>query len=212
MMNLLYKEFRLSINSFFYLFPVLIAALFFVPQWIYTLIFMYFFWITAIQIMVGYTTQNDYTFLAMIPASKKSIVRSKVYAFLIMEAIQLLFGVIFAILHNVTYGMYNFMMDANYAFFGLILVIYAAFNVIYLPMYFKTAYRFGIPVIIGTVVTLLIAGFFEYASFNIPFIYNIMESTNIVTQLSVLLVGIIIYIGASVFALKKSESNYLNIK
>lgn len=212
MRNLLYKELRLTINPFFYVFPILLSALFFVPQWIYTIIFMYFFWITAIQIMVGYTTQNDFTFLSMLPASKQSIVRSKLYAFLIMEGLHIVLGVIFAILHNVTYGTWNFMMDANIAFFGVIFLIYAVFNIIYLPLYFKTAYRFGKPVIIASVVTLLIAGFFEYAAIKIPFVYEIMESTNNITQLIVLFAGIFIFAISSVLTFKFSERNFLSIK
>jgi len=78
MKNLVYKELRLSINSFLFVLPILLACLMFIPYWIYTFVFMYFFWITITQICAGYIAKEDNSFNAMIPVTKKDIVKSKI--------------------------------------------------------------------------------------------------------------------------------------
>ena len=40
-------------------------------------------------------------------------------------------------------------IEANVAFFGLVLVMYALFNIIFIPMVYKTAYKLGIPLMFG---------------------------------------------------------------
>ena len=211
MKALLYKELKLSINKFFYILPFVLALLFFIPQWIFSLVFMYFFWISVSQIYSSYTAQRDYAFMAMLPVKKKDIVSSKVYAFFIVEGLHMGFGIIFAIANNLIYGSYNFFMDINLAFFGIAFVTFGIFNIIFLPLYFKTAYRFGKPVIYGTTATLLFAGFFEFASIKIPFIYNITESTEVITQLLVLISGLIISVSLNYIALRKSITNFEQI-
>jgi DNA-binding transcriptional regulator YhcF (GntR family) len=72
MKNLLYKELTLSIHPFFSLImPFMLSLLFLIPNWIFTIVFLYFFWISAPQIFSGYTAQLDQAFLSSLPVSKK---------------------------------------------------------------------------------------------------------------------------------------------
>lgn len=212
MKNLVYKELKLSINKFFYILPVILSVLFFIPQWIFSIVFLYFFWISVIQIYVTYRAQSDYAFLSMLPVTKKDIVKSKVISLVILESIHILLGVIFGIIHNLIYGSTNFLMDINPAFFGVIFVMFGLFNIIFLPGYFKTAYKYGLPAIIGAVATLLFAAFFEVGAIAIPFVSNIVESNSTGIQILVLVVGIAIFIGLNVIATIKSTKNYVSIK
>lgn len=208
MRHLLYKELTLNINKFFFILPILLGALFMIPNWIFTFVFMYFIWITVPQIFSAYSSQRDYSFISMLPVKKKDVVTSKVFAIFTLELVHLVFGAVFAIIHILVYGSWNFMMDINLSLFAVVIATFGIFNVIFLPQYFRTAYKFGKPLIIGAVVTVLIVGFFEFAAIKIPFVYNITESSNGLTQLLVLLSGIVIASVLSFIALKRSIKNY----
>jgi len=212
MKNLLYKELNLSINKFYYILPLLLSLLFFIPQWIYSFVFMYFFWISVSQIFVGFTAQRDYSFNSMLPVTKKDIVTSKSIAYFLIELLHLLFGIIFGVIHNLIYGVPNFLMDINPAFFGIMFMMFGLFNIIFLPIYFKTAYKFGKATIYGVVITLLFAAFFELGSLKLPFVRNIVESSNTLVQIGILMIGIVTFIVLSVISVRQSITNYENIQ
>ena len=77
MKNLIYKEFKLSINRFFLILPVLLAVLLFIPNWIFMLVFMYTFWISLPQIYGAYQYTRDVEFTSVLPVSKKDLVYSQ---------------------------------------------------------------------------------------------------------------------------------------
>ena len=132
MNNLVYKELKISINKFFFILPILLGLLMFIPNWIYTLVFMYFFWVSVSQIYSAYIAEQDHSFCMMLPVTKREIVKSKIYVLYILEGLHIAFGFLFGIIHNLIYGQFNFFFDINIAFFGLILVLFAIFNIIYL--------------------------------------------------------------------------------
>ena len=210
MRNLVYKELKLSINWFFYILPVLLACLMFIPQWIYSFVFMYFFWITISQICAGYISKEDNSFNAMLPVTKRDIVKSKIAAILIVEGIHLGTGIIFGIIHNQLYGMFNFFTDINIAFFGMMFLMYAIFNLVFMPMYFKTAYFFGKPVIWGVVVTLVYAFLLEYGNFQYQFMRDIFEG-DISTQWIVVGVAMVLTVILTLITIKKSIHNFESI-
>lgn len=212
MKNLVYKELSLSINKFLFILPLLLAALMLIPNWIFSIVLMYFFWISVSQIYGAYLAQNDYSFTAMLPVTKKDIAVSKSITLFIMEGIHYFLAVIFAIIHNQIYGTFNFFMELNVGFFGLMLLMLGIFNVIFLPLYFKTAYFFGKPVVIGVIVTLIYAVLLETGNMLLPEVRNILASPDMVIQgvlfISTGLVGILL----SYLAVRLSVKNYENIK
>jgi ABC-2 type transport system permease protein len=214
MKHLLYKELNLSIHPFFvWILPLIISLLFFIPNWVYTIVFMYFFWISVPQIFQGYNAQQDQAFISTLPVTKKSIVYSKIMAFIILQLIHLGFGAIMATLHVLAFGSgANFVMDINPALFGAVMVVYASFNIVFLPGYFRTSYRYGVPLIIGVIVSLLVATFFEMGTVIFPWMTQIMKSDSIFVQLGVLFGGIIIFLGVNLLAVKWSYQNYRKIK
>jgi ABC-2 type transport system permease protein len=214
MKSLLYKEFSLSIHPFFsWMLPLLLSLLFFIPNWIYSIVFLYFFWISVPQIFQGYNAQLDQAFLSTLPISKKSIVYSKILAFIVLQLIHLLFGAVMAVLHVVFYrGGGNFAMDINPALFGAVFVVYASFNLVFLPGYFRTAYRYGIPLILGVSVSLLVATFFELGTAVFPWLSRIMESDSLGMQLGILLGGVGVFAATNLLALRWSYRNYRKIR
>lgn len=171
---------------------------------------MYFFWISVINICAGYIAKQDNSFTAMLPVTKRDIVKSKIVAIGIIELIHLLSGIIMGIIHNQIYGTANFFMDMNIAFFGAMFVMFAIFNIIFLPLYFKTAYSYGRPVIYGIVVTLLYAFLLEYGTIRFEFMRNIFKGT-MQTQWIVVAVSVVIITVLSVITVKRSIRNFERI-
>lgn len=211
MKNLIYKEFKLSINKFFLILPILLGLLMFIPGWIFTLVFMYFFWISVSQIYSGYIAKGDHSFNAVLPVSKKEVVLSKIYALFILEGIHIVVGMLFGIIHNLIYGQWNFFFDINFAFLGHILVLFAVFNIVFLPTYFKTGYYFGKPVIFGNIAVLIYAFIIEFSVTKYQAFRDVFEGTTS-TQIIVLIAGVIVSIVLSIITIKRSISNFESIK
>lgn len=212
MKNLLYKELTFSINIFFYIVPFMLSLLLFIPNWLYSFVIMYFFWVSVPQIISGYNAQLDYKFMSILPVSKKDIVCSKIIAFILIELTHVLFAVAFGIIHNLIYGSDNLFLEINPAYFGIMLAMLGLFNIIFLPSYFKTAYKFGKPLIMAIIVAFLFAGIFEVGAAAIPFMQNILKTSNSLIQMTILIVGIVLFIGINIITIKKSVSNFKKIK
>lgn len=217
MWNLMHKELRLSINKFFLVLPFILGLLFFIPGWIYILVFMYFFWIAVPQIFGAYQSQRDYDFMSMLPVSKKEIVRSKILSIYFIELLHIVFAVIFVVIHNQIYGSWNLFMDTNVAFFGVAILMFGVFNIVFLPAYFKTAYFFGKPLLAASVVTFIYAFVFEFTAVmalshpdRFGWFSNVFEGT-LQTQLIVLFASIILCAILSIFTIKVSQKNYESI-
>lgn len=212
MKNLIYKEFTLSIHKFFFVLPILLACLLFIPQWIFLILFMYFFWISVPQIYAAYLAQQDYEFITVLPIKKRDIVMSKGITLILLELYHIILAVIFGIIHNILYGTYNYFLDIGPAFFGYAFILFALFNVTFLPQYFKTAYYFGKPLIIAVIVSNIFGIGLELLVLLVPRASLILDNPNIIYQLSMLLFGILIFIGLNGVALSRSIHNYEQIK
>lgn len=208
MKNLLYKEITFSINKFFFFVPVIMSLLFFIPNWLFSIVVMYFFWVSVPQIITGYSAQLDYKFLSMLPVTKKDIVSSKILAFILIELAHILLAVVFGVIHNLVYGSNNLFMEINPAYFGAMLTMLALFNIVLFPPYFKTAYKFGKPLIFASIVSFLFAGLFEVGAAAIPFMQSFLKSDNVLIQLGALLIGIVLFIGLNLITIKQSQSNF----
>jgi len=211
MINLLYKEIKLAIPIFFWILPVLTGALLMIPQWIFSIAFFYFFWITIPQILSNISINNDLEFSLLMPINKKSYVKSKILTISIIGLVHILIGMIVSIIHVLVYKTPNFAFDLNFAFFGIIFIIYGIFNLVLFPMYFKTGYKFGIPIIIANIVVFLIAGCIETLNILYPSINNIFEGTSSTMKLCqfiILIIGILLYILSNYLAYKISSDRF----
>lgn len=210
MKNLVYKELGLSINKFFYILPIILGALFFIPGWIFLLVFYYFFWITVPQVYGSYLAQGDYNFMSVLPIKRKDIATSKVYAIFILEGLHMLLGVIFGLVHVWIYGSWNFFFDINLAFFGVGILLFGVFNISFLPQYFKTAHFFGKPLIFASITTLIYGFVFEFGVAKYQFMRDVFEGS-IRSQSIVFIITTILGIGLSILALKISQRRMMEI-
>lgn len=211
MKNLLYKEITFSISKFFFVVPIIMSLLFFIPNWLFSIVVMYFFWVSVPQIITGYSAQLDYKFLSILPVTKKDIVSSKIIAFILIELAHILLAVVFGVIHNLVYGSDNLFMEINPAYFGAMFIMLALFNIVLFPPYFKTAYKFGKPLIFASIVSCLFAGLFEVGAAAIPFMQSFLKSDNVLIQLVVLFIGIVLFFGLNIITINQSQSNFEKI-
>ena len=210
MKNLIYKELGLSINKFFYLLPLILGALMFIPGWIFLLVFYYFFWIAVPQVYGGYLAQGDYNFLAVLPIKRKDIATSKIYALFILEGLHLVFAIIFGLIHNSIYGSWNFFFDINLAFFGVGILLFGVFNISFLPAYFKTSHFFGKPLIFASITTLVYGFVFEFGVAKYQFMRDVFEGS-VTNQAIAFIVTTVLGIGLSILALRISQKRMMEI-
>ena len=156
MKNLLYKEFRLVIHPMYYL-VMLTGALLLIPQWPFFIALMYFFFILIPNIFTGAKAQNDIGFSVMMPVRKRDVVGARILAMVLLELANIAVAAVFAALNIALYGAGNFLLDPNIAFFGLSFVMYGLFNAVFFPMFYKTAYKVGVPLLAAVALIVLFA-------------------------------------------------------
>lgn len=207
MNNLIYKEIKLAIPVFFWILPILTGALIMIPQWVFIVAFLYFFWITVPQIFATNNTQNDMAFSLLMPINRNEYVKSKIMTMVLLGLAHILFGAIFASLNVVIYDSPNFLLDLNFTLFGVVFFIYGLFNLIFFSLYFRTGYNFGLPTIVANIVIFLIAAGVETLNILYPKVSNILEGTSSssrLMQLGFLVIGILSYMVFNYIAYKIS--------
>lgn len=211
MKNLLIKEYKISINKFFIYSGFLFSAMLLIPNWIYVVAFMYVFWLIVPGIYSEYNTQNDFTFMDALPVSKKDIVKTKILALAFIEITHIIVAVFFANINSLFFGTDKIFFDLNFAFFGNIFIMYAIFNVIFFPLYFKTAFFYGKAAILGSLIAILYASAIEILNLFVEPINVILESDDhIITQVFIFMIGVIVFVGTLLYVSKVSIKCFEN--
>lgn len=212
MKNLLYKEIKLSTPLFVWFLSFFAAALLLIPQWIYFIAFMYFFWVSIPQMLGSMNVNNDMSFSLLMPIQRNDYVKSKIIIVMIIGLVQIAFGAIFALVNHLIYPYGNYLLDLNFAFFGLVFILYGVFNLILFPLYFKTGYKYGLPTIIANLVVFLLATGFEILNALLPEVNNILESSNFIGwQLFILFFGVLIFVLFNYLAYRNSIKNFAGV-
>ncbi|MDX1358210.1 MAG: ABC-2 transporter permease [Clostridia bacterium] len=207
MNNLLYKEFRLTIGWFFYVFPILLGALMFIPQWLFFFVPLYFCFVTVPNLFGLVKAQNDVTYSVMLPVSKRNIVLSRIISISTLELLHIACTAVFAIIRNTLYGVNNFFMDPNYSFIGLVFIMFGLFNIIMFPIYYKTAYKYGLATVLSTLAAVLFAAGVEFLVIFNKKVAVFLEA-DLGRQLLLLGGGIILFVALTAIAYKISEKRF----
>ena len=157
MLKLLSKELKLTINPFFYILPVIMGLLMLIPNWLYMLVFLYFCFITAPNVLSGCKAQNDLGFSILLPVRKDDIVLARILSFSLVELIHVATGAVFAAVNIGLYGRAGLFMTPDIAFFGLVFIMFGLFNLFLFPIFYKTAYKYGAATIVSNVAAVLFA-------------------------------------------------------
>ncbi|GIP19411.1 ABC transporter [Paenibacillus montaniterrae] len=216
MYNLLIKELKIGVSPFFYILPFLTGALMLIPGWLYFLVILYFCFITVPNMLGGYKSQNDLMFTSVLPVTKADIVKSKVAFFVILELLHIVIAAIFGFISirlypDLTYLFYS----PTLGFWGLCFVMLAIFNIILIPMYFKTAYKYGAATIASTTAAILFAGSAELLGIQNSYVYDLFKGTgahNLIVQLSLLVAGVAIFAILTIIAYHIAKKRFLKVE
>ena len=212
MKALLFKEIKLAMHPTTYLFMA-IGAMLMIPSYPYYVAFVY----TCLGIFFIFLSgreNKDILFTASLPVRKSDVVKSRVVTVAIIELLQLAIGIPFAIIGvrinpNPAGNMAG--IEANMAFFGLVLIMYALFNAIYLPMYYKTAVKVGLPLVFASIAVTIYVVAAEIAVQMIPYLKTRLDTTDpamAMVQLPILITGILIFAVGLLLTYRKSAANF----
>ncbi|QST00919.1 ABC-2 transporter permease [Pontibacillus sp. ALD_SL1] len=215
MYNLLLKELKLGVSPFFYILPFLTGALMLIPGWLYFIVLLYFCWITVPNMCGAYKSQNDLEFSFMMPVTKKDIVKAKVAVIVLLELLHILTAVIFGFINTQLYPDFtNFFFGPTVGFWGLGFVMLAIFNLIFISMYFKTAYKFGAPTIAAITAAMLFAGGAEWLGLKNSMIFDLFKGSgadNLAIHVPILLAGIVIFAGFTIIAYHIAIKRFMKV-
>ncbi|MBR4954159.1 MAG: ABC-2 transporter permease, partial [Oscillospiraceae bacterium] len=149
MKNLINKELKLS----FFPMPIVFLALsglVLIPNYPYYLTFFY----TGLGIFLMFQSNrenHDIEYMMCLPIAKRDMVKSRFLHVTIIELLQVLACIPFCLIRSMYAGMENAVgIEANAAFLGFGLIMLGIFNIIFLPMFYKTANKIGLPFLIAS--------------------------------------------------------------
>lgn len=212
MKALLFKEIKLAMHPTTYLFMA-IGAMLMIPSYPYYVAFVY----TCLGIFFIFLSareNKDIFFTASLPVRKSDVVKSRVFTVAIVELLQLAIGIPFAIIGariNPNAAGNTAGIEANMAFFGLVLIMYALFNAIYLPLFYKSAVKVGTPLVFASIAVTIYVVAAEVAVQMIPFLKTHLDTTDpamAIYQFPILIAGMLIFALALWQTYRKSAANF----
>lgn len=214
MIKLLKKEMKLVLMPLVYIFTAL-SALVVIPN--YPAWVGLFYCLIPTQIILSTANANkDMEFTSMLPVTRDDIVLVRHIDFAYIEISQLVFAIPFAIIANVYISPNGnpVGIDPNIAFFGLSLVCYGVYNLIFLPWHFKTGYKAVPQMLVGMFAFTVLVGIFETLINVIPVLKNTLDTLDPAftgAQLAVLGIGVLFYVLSLVLSYKKSVRNFRRV-
>jgi hypothetical protein len=212
MRNLLYKEFKLARHPTIFIFPFL-STMLIIPSYPYFVAFIYTC-LSVFFIFLQGRENKDIFFTVSLPVRKCDIVKVRCFFIAIIEVFQILISVPFAIIGsriNPNPNGNEVGMEANVAFFGFVFIMYAIFNLVFLPMFYKTAYKVGTPLIFASAaITIYIVGL-EAAIQLVPALKSAFDTITpgkMVQQIPILIIGVLIYAFSMLLIYKISANNF----
>jgi len=215
MVNILYKELKLSTSILTYFF-ILFSFMYLIPGYP-ILCGVFFICLGIFKSFENYLVTNDILFSALLPISKKDVVKAKFIFVCFIEVVSFILMSLLSILRNTilvnssTY-LNNFMMNANGFALMMSLLLFALFNLIFISGYFETTYKQTKPFIYFMIVNFIVITVAESLHHfpNLSFL-NSFGNDNILIQLSLVLMGILIYILITYLAYRKSWQRFSKI-
>lgn len=214
MKHLLYKELRLARHPTMFLF-LLFSAMLLIPSYPYYVAFIY----TCLSVFFVFLQgreNNDLSFTALLPVRKRDIVRARCLLVVLMQLAQVLVSLPCAIVgaRINPLGGNAAGIEANAAFFGLVLVMYALFNLLFLPAFYRTGYRVGRAFLFAGAAVLVYIVAAELLVQCVPALKASLDTFDPATRetrLFVLLLGAGLYAAGSLLACRLSERRFARV-
>lgn len=212
MKALLYKEFKLATHPAVYFF-LLLSTLLLIPSYIYHVAFIY----TLLGVFLIFLTgreNKDILATVSLPVRKRDLVKARISMVTIIELLQIVISIPFAIIGvriNPLAAGNTAGIEANYALFGSVLVMYAIFNLLFIPAVYSNPNKVGIPFLVSGLVVLVYGTAFEALVQLVPTFKAALDNTNPAhtpAQLMVLAFGIVFFVLTLWLTYKCSVENF----
>ncbi len=208
--NLLRKEFALAMHPTAFVF-LLLSALLLIPNYPYYLTFFY----TGLAIFftcLNGRENHDILYTLMLPIQKREVVKARFLFAVILEMMQMLLAVPFAILRQ-SYDLPGNMvgMDANIAFFGFSFVMLGIFNFVFFIAYYKNPIKVGISFLMSSTAITIYMLAAETCAHTVPFVRDCLDTSDpehFSEKILVLVWGIAIYLLLTGIAYRKSIASF----
>ena len=143
MKALLYKQLRLVCHPMTLVFPFF-GVMLLIPSYPYTLIFFYVM-LGLFFSFINSREQKDIYYAALLPICKRDTVKASALFVVLVEWISLVVAVPFAVLSCRVnpLGGNTVGLEPNAALFAAALLLFAIFNGIFLPTFYRSAYKVG---------------------------------------------------------------------
>lgn len=215
MRNILLKEMRLSASLLSFLF-IPFGLMFFLPGYP-ILCGVFFVTLGIFQSFQNAREANDMVFSALLPISKRDVVKGKYLFTCAIELCGILLmtiAVVFRMTMLSCAAVYrsNALMNANLFALGMAFIGFGLFNLIFVGGFFKTAYRFGRP-FVGYTITVFLTICIAEALHHFPGLgfLNAFGTEHFAVQLLLLGIGAAFYLAVTVLSCKKACNHFEKI-
>lgn len=212
MRNFLIKELRLSTMMLTYIF-LAFALMTFIPGYP-ILCGAFFFCLGIFQSYQASRENNDILYSVLLPVSKRDVVKAKYLAAVVLQMIMFALCAVCAVVRMVFMSevlVYedNVMMAANLVYLAFVLLIFAAFNLIFIGGFFKTAYKVGKYFVVFIIVNFIIIAIAE-ALHHLPGLgwLDTLDFNYAVGQIAILVLGVIVYVAVTVISCRISQNRF----
>lgn len=215
MRNILLKEYKLSASPLSFLF-ILFGLMFFLPGYP-VLCGVFFVTLGIFQSYQNAREANDMVFSALLPISKRDVVKGK---YLFTAAIELCGILLMAVavvvrmtvLADAPVYRSNALMNANLFALGMAFVGFGLFNLIFVGGFFKTAYKFAGP-FVGYIIAVFLMICIAETLHHVPgFAFlNAFGTEHFAVQVVLLGIGAAFYLAVTVLSCKKACKRFEKI-
>lgn len=203
------KQLRLVCHPMTWAF-CLFGSMFLIPNYPYTVVFFYVTLGLFFSFMNG-REQRDADFTALLPVRKSDMVRVNVWFCVAVEVTTLLLGVPFACISaRINPNGTNVVgLDCNVALFAAGFVLFAVFNSVFLPAFYRTGYKVGISYLKAVIPMALVMVLCE-ALPHFPMLEWLNDTSMAanVRQLPLLAVGVLLYAVCTWLACRGAITRY----
>ena len=209
MKALLYRQFRLACHPMAVVFAFF-GVMLLIPSYPYTVIFFYVT-LGIFFTFMNQREQNDLFYMSLLPVRKRDAVKVSVVFMAIIELGSLAIAAPFAMLSariNPAGG--NAVgLDANAALFAAGLVLYAVFNAVFLPSFYRSGYKVGtayLKAVIPTALVILVCEALPH--FPALLWLNDTSTAGNLRQLPLLLAALVIYLATAPIIYRTAAKRY----
>lgn len=214
MKKLFYKEMKLSANPLTYLF-IAFSAMTMIPSYP-ILVGSFFICLGIFHTYQQIREYDDVTYTVMLPVKKRDIVTAKYLFVLFIELTAFILCTLLTIIRMKILGTAvpyatNQLMNANMAYLGYTMIVFAVFNSIFLAVFFKTTYKIGKPFFIFCVVSFIIIIMGEILH-HIPDLESLNNPSNLsIPQVVIFAIGIVVFMLCTWLSYQKAVKDFEGI-